>query len=80
MAAVSPGTMRTRWARPTASMPQTAWKPYGLEAVKDERLKIAVDVPHLNEAGFYDILNKTNVPPMASHSCAQGFALPSLAV
>ena len=47
-------------------------KPYGLEAVKEmQRLKIAVDVSHLNEAGFYDILNKTNVPPMASHSCCR---------
>ena len=47
-------------------------KPYGLEAVKEmQRLKIAVDVSHLNEAGFYDILNKTDVPPMASHSCCR---------
>lgn len=47
-------------------------KPYGLEAVREmQRLKIAVDVSHLNEAGFYDILNKTDVPPMASHSCCR---------
>lgn len=47
-------------------------KPFGLEAVREmQRLKIAVDVSHLNEGGFYDILNKTDVPPMASHSCCR---------
>ena len=45
---------------------------YGLDAVKEmQRLGIAVDISHLNEAGFYDILNKTHQPPMASHSCAR---------
>ena len=47
-------------------------KPYGLEAVKEmQKLKIAVDVSHLNIAGFYDILNKTDAPPLASHSCCR---------
>ncbi len=47
-------------------------KPYGLAAVKEmQRLQIAVDVSHLNIAGFYDILNKTNAPPLASHSCCR---------
>jgi len=44
--------------------------PYGIQVVKEmQRLKIAVDVSHLNERGFYDIFQKTNVPPLASHSC-----------
>ena len=44
--------------------------PYGLQVVKEmQRLYIAVDVSHLNEAGFYDIFQKTHVPPLASHSC-----------
>ncbi len=44
--------------------------PYGLQVVKEmQQLNIAVDVSHLNEAGFYDIFQKTNVPPLASHSC-----------
>lgn len=43
---------------------------YGLNAVKEmQRLGIAVDTSHLNEQGFYDIFAKTNLPPMASHSC-----------
>ncbi len=47
-------------------------KPFGLEAVREmQRQKIAVDVSHLNEGGFYDILNKTPVPPLASHSCCR---------
>ncbi|MDD2561525.1 MAG: membrane dipeptidase [Eubacteriales bacterium] len=47
-------------------------KPYGLRAVKEmQRLGIAVDVSHLNIAGFYDILNKTDAPPLASHSCCR---------
>ena len=47
-------------------------KPYGFEAVREmQRLKIAVDVSHLNTAGFYDILGKTDAPPLASHSCCR---------
>jgi len=49
---------------------QEGLTPYGLDIVKEmQRLKISVDVSHLNERGFYDIFQKTNVPPMASHSC-----------
>ena len=45
---------------------------YGLRAVQEmQRLGIAVDVSHLNTAGFYDILHKTNKPPLASHSCCR---------
>lgn len=47
-------------------------KDYGFKAIKEmQRLGIAVDVSHLNEAGFYDILYKTDVPPIASHSCCR---------
>ena len=45
---------------------------YGIAAVKEmQRLGMAVDTSHLNEAGFYDIFAKTNLPPMASHSCCR---------
>ena len=45
---------------------------YGVQAVKEmQRLGIAVDTSHLNEAGFYDIFAKTDLPPMASHSCCR---------
>lgn len=46
--------------------------PYGFEVVREmQRLGMAVDTSHLNEAGFYDLFNKTNQPPMASHSCCR---------
>ena len=34
-------------------------------------LRIAVDTSHLNEAGFWDLVEKHSQPPMASHSCAK---------
>jgi membrane dipeptidase len=57
-------------AYPAASGSTEGLKPYGLEAVREmQRLGIAVDVSHLNVRGFYDILHKTEKPPLASHSC-----------
>lgn len=45
---------------------------YGLQVSREmQRLGMAVDVSHLNEAGFYDLFSKTDRPPMASHSCAR---------
>ena len=45
---------------------------YGVQVVKEmQRVGMAVDTSHLNEAGFYDIFAKTNLPPMASHSCCK---------
>lgn len=56
-------------AYPAMSGSTQGLKPYGLEAVKEmQRLGIAVDVSHLNDAGVRDILDKTGKPPMASHS------------
>ena len=31
---------------------------------------MAADTSHLNEAGFWDLIDKHSQPPMASHSCA----------
>lgn len=45
-------------------------KPYGLQVVREmQSCHMAVDTSHLNEAGFWDIFNHTDVPPLASHSC-----------
>lgn len=45
---------------------------YGLKAAREmQRLHMAVDTSHLNEAGFYDLYAKTDVPAMASHSCCR---------
>ena len=47
-------------------------KTYGLEVVRRmQAVGMAVDTSHLNEAGFWDIIEKTDVPPLASHSCCK---------
>ncbi|MBQ8555333.1 MAG: membrane dipeptidase [Clostridia bacterium] len=46
--------------------------PYGIEVAREmQRLGMAVDVSHLNEAGFWDLFSKGHRPPMASHSCCR---------
>ncbi len=50
---------------------QAPLKPFGREAVREMvRLGIAPDVSHLNERGFYDLL-EMGVVPLASHSCCR---------
>ncbi|NLW20990.1 MAG: membrane dipeptidase [Clostridiales bacterium] len=58
-----------RLATPAAINQTDGLKPYGLEAARElQRQGIALDVSHLNIPGFYDVLNRTNAPPVASHS------------
>ena len=46
--------------------------PHGRRMVLEmQRLHMAVDTSHLNEAGFWDLFRMGNVPPMASHSCCR---------
>lgn len=46
--------------------------PFGIEYVKEmERLGIIIDVSHLSDAGFYDVLKHTTKPFVASHSNAR---------
>ena len=46
--------------------------PFGIEMVKEmNRLGIIVDVSHLSDAGFYDVLKYTTGPFVASHSNAR---------
>jgi len=45
---------------------------FGIEYVREmERLGIIIDVSHLSDAGFYDVLKYTNAPFVASHSNAR---------
>ena len=61
-----------RLGTPACINQQDGLKPYGLKAVKEmQRLGIAIDVSHLNIPGFYDVLKKTDIPPLASHSCCR---------
>lgn len=46
---------------------------FGIQYVKEcERLGIIIDVSHLSDAGFYDVLKHTTKPFVASHSNARG--------
>lgn len=57
---------------PSRSGSKKGLKPYGILAVREmQRLGMAVDVSHLNDAGFYDLFDKTDRVPMASHSCCR---------
>ncbi|MBQ7455308.1 MAG: membrane dipeptidase [Clostridia bacterium] len=56
-------------AHPASSGSAEGLKPYGVQAVREmQRLGIAVDVSHLNDAGVRDLLALGEKPPMASHS------------
>jgi membrane dipeptidase len=44
----------------------------GVDVVKElNRLRVLVDVSHLSEAGFYDVLEVTTAPVIATHSNAR---------
>lgn len=47
-------------------------KPFGIEAVRRmNEVGIAVDVSHLSEGGFWDVVKHTSKPFIASHSCCR---------
>ena len=47
-------------------------KPQGWEILRAMAgLRMAADTSHLNEAGFWDLIDRHSQPPMASHSCAK---------
>ena len=44
-------------------------KPFGLELVREmDAAGVLPDASHLNEAGFWDLMEKAALPPIASHS------------
>lgn len=46
--------------------------PFGIEFIKEmEKLGMIIDVSHLSDAGFYDVLKHTTKPFVASHSNAR---------
>ena len=51
---------------------QKGLKPFGIDVVKRmNEMGIIVDVSHLSEGGFYDVVKHSKKPFVASHSCAR---------
>ena len=47
-------------------------KPRGWDILREmARMKMAADTSHLNEAGFWDLIDRHSQPCMASHSCCR---------
>ena len=47
-------------------------RPAGWAILREmEKLGVAADTSHLNERGFWDLIEKHGQPPMASHSCCR---------
>ena len=47
-------------------------KPFGIDAIRRmEELGIIIDVSHLSDGGFWDVVEHTKTPFVASHSCAR---------
>jgi len=45
---------------------------FGIEVVKEmNRLGMMVDVSHISDSSFYDVITHSRVPVIASHSCAR---------
>src|SRR5690606_17628205 len=48
--------------------------PFGVEVVKEmNRVGIMVDISHVSDSAFYDVLRATTVPVIASHSSCRHF-------
>lgn len=59
-------------AYPHCSGGQHGLKPFGWEVVREmATLGMAVDVAHLGEGGFWDLIFHEEKPPMTSHSCCR---------
>lgn len=71
MAAIS-WNNSTRIANSAKSRSTEGLSDYGVQVIREmQRVGMAVDVSHLNEAGFWDLFRKGHRTPMASHSCVR---------
>lgn len=70
----SPNTNYTVSSHPKETVPFTTWglTERGFETIAEmESLGMLIDVSHLSDAGFYDVLRATKKPFVASHSNAR---------
>ena len=57
---------------PDPALHRKGLKDFGLEALAElDRLGVVVDVSHLSEGGFWDVVRENKKPFVASHSCAR---------
>ena len=64
------GDKKPDFKTPNATLGLTS---YGFEMVKEmNRLGMIIDVSHLSDKGFYDVINTSTKPIVASHSNARG--------
>ena len=63
----------------SANDPEKKWNglsPFGEEVVKEmNRLGIMVDISHVSDSTFYDVIKLSQAPVIASHSCCRFFTL-----
>src|SRR3990170_4324008 len=61
----------------SANDPERKWNglsPFGEEVIKEmNRLGIMVDVSHISDSTFYDVIKLSKAPVIASHSCCRFF-------
>lgn len=61
----------------SANDPEQKWNglsPFGVEVIKEmNRLGIVVDISHVSDNTFYDVIKLTKAPVIASHSCCRFF-------
>ncbi len=49
--------------------------PFGIEVVKEmNRLGMLIDVSHISDESFYDVLKHSSMPVVATHSCCRAIA------
>lgn len=54
--------------------PWTGLSPFGFEVVREmNRLGIMIDVSHISDSSFWDVMHTTKAPVIASHSSARKF-------
>ena len=52
--------------------PDKGLTPFGKQVVKEmNRLRMMIDVSHITEKGFWDVMSCTEAPVFASHACAR---------